>query len=192
MAFWRFFCSIPYTNWASLALWAVHFPTWLGSGVALLAFPVFPLVFPAFPGVNWRWRSIIGCVSLSVPSIFCSVLVGIPSWLTMFVVPACWLACFAAAVSRCLQLACIPMCVACFCIWAFGGCCFSCVFLRPLPPPFPFFSFVFLLFHWLIQCDWCSGVLAWGGGGFVARVQVGKATGVVYLPWLGFMCSPGG
>ena len=159
MAFWRFFCSIPYTNWASLALWAVHFPTWLGSGVALLAFPVFPLVFPAFPGVNWRWRSIIGCVSLSVPSIFCSVLVGIPSWLTMFVVPACWLACFAAAVSRCLQLACIPMCVACFCIWAFGGCCFSCV-LHPLPS-----SPVFLLFvSFSSSLTYSVWQLLWGVG----------------------------
>ena len=26
----------------------------------------------------------------------------------------------------------------------------------------------------------------------MARVRVGKATGVVYLPGLGFMCSPGG
>ena len=26
----------------------------------------------------------------------------------------------------------------------------------------------------------------------MAGVQVGKSTGVVYLPWLGFMCSPGG
>ena len=31
-----------------------------------------------------------------------------------------------------------------------------------------------------------------GGGGLVAGVRVGKATGVVYLPGLGFMCSPGG
>ena len=72
----------------------------------------------AFPGVTWQWRSVIGIpsvslsvpsmtwqwcsvigilsVSLSVPSVFCSVLVGFPSWLAMFVVPACWLACFAA------------------------------------------------------------------------------------------------
>ena len=72
-------------------LWAVHFLASLGSGIASLAFPV-------FPGVTWQWRSIIGipCVSLSVPSVFCSVLVGFPSWLAMFVVPACWLACFAA------------------------------------------------------------------------------------------------
>ena len=72
-------------------LWAVHFLASLGSGIASLAFPV-------FPGVTWQWRSIIGipCVSLSVPSVFCSVLVAFPSWLAMFVVPACWLACFMA------------------------------------------------------------------------------------------------
>ena len=35
-------------------------------------------------------------VALSVPDILRSVLVGFPSWLAMFVVPACWLACFAA------------------------------------------------------------------------------------------------
>ena len=31
-----------------------------------------------------------------------------------------------------------------------------------------------------------------GGGGLVAGVWVGRATGVVYLPGLGFMCSLGG
>ena len=31
-----------------------------------------------------------------------------------------------------------------------------------------------------------------GGGELVAGVSVGRATGVVYLPGLGFMCSPGG
>ena len=29
-------------------------------------------------------------------ALFCSILVGFPLWLAMFVVPACWLACFAA------------------------------------------------------------------------------------------------
>ena len=35
------------------------------------------------------------------------------------------------------------------------------------------------------------GVVVEGGWGLVAEVQVRKATGVVYLPRLGFMCSPG-
>ena len=79
----------------------------LGSGVALLAFPV-------FPSVTWQWISIIGIpsVSLNVPNIswhvlaltqrywrfqhFCSILVVFPSWPAMFVVPMYWLACFAA------------------------------------------------------------------------------------------------
>ena len=58
-------------------------------GCGLLVFPVFPLAFPAFSGMTWQWCSVIG-----VPSIFCSVLVGFPSLLAMFVVPACWLASF--------------------------------------------------------------------------------------------------
>ena len=40
-----------------------------------------------------------------------------------------------------------------------------------------------------------KGVAVGGGGGgrgLVAGVRVGKATGVVYLPRLGFMCSLGG
>ena len=85
----------------------------------------------------------------------------------------------------------ISMCVACLCCRAFHGFCFSCVFASP--PSLPHFSCLFFsAFPLIFQCGGCSGVLAWGGGGLVAGVRVGKATGVVYLPGLGFMCSPGG
>ena len=100
---------------------------------------MFPLVFPAFS---------------------CAVLVGFPSWLAMFVVPACWLACCAA---RWSAVSCGCMCasyhVRSLFILAFGVCFFSCV-LCPLPPsPVSFFR------HWLIQCDRCLGFLPLGGGG---------------------------
>ena len=38
----------------------------------------------------------------------------------------------------------------------------------------------------------CRGWRGGGGEELVAGVSVGRATGVVYLPGLGFMCSPGG
>ena len=60
------------------------------------------------------------------------------------------------------------------------------------PPSLPrFLSFLFLF---LLSTDLFSVTDAQGccREGLMAGVLVGKATGVVYLPGLGFMCSPGG
>ena len=149
---------------------SVAFLAWLGSGVALLAFLVFPLAFPAFSS---------------------GILVGFPSWLAMFVVPAWWLACFAARLSA----------VSCDCMRARSH-------VRSLLMPLSVRR-VFLLMCFCVpslpspsrssSTDLFSVTGAQGcchrgkgGGGLVAGVQVGKATGVAYLPVLWLMCSQGG
>lgn len=124
---------------------------------------------------------------------FCSILVGFPSWLhvAVFVIPACWLVCFAARSSAgscgCMRVHChvrslvVPSSVRCF----------SC-FLCPLPPsPISFLFFCFFFFATdlvsVTDAQRCCH-----GGGLVSGVWLGKATGVVYLPRLGFICSPRG
>ena len=139
---------------------------------------MFPVAFPGFP---------------------CSVLVDFPSWLALFVVPVCGLARFTARRSAgacsCMHThfhvrsllmssrAWRVLFLVCFCV--------------PSLPHFPVFSFFLFCFStdFFFQCDGCSGVFGVGGGGgegLVAGVQVGKATGVVYFPGLGFMCSLAG
>ena len=44
----------------------------------------------------------------------------------------------------------------------------------------------------MIGAQGCCRGWRGGGGELVAGVSVGRVTGVVYLPRLGFMCSPGG
>ena len=126
----------------------------------------------AFPGVSFQWGSVIGVpsVSLSVPCVTCQRLsiIGVPSVSlsgpSVFF-SACWLPCFEARRSAgacgCMRtdfyvcslfmpsIVWRALFLLCFCV----------------PPPLPcclFFLFLFLLPHWLIQCDGCSG--CWRGG----------------------------
>ena len=150
-----------------------------------------PSVSLSAPDVTWQWLSVIGVpsVSLSVPIGVCSVLVGFPLWLAMFVGPACRLACFEAGRSAGTY--------GCMCIhshvhslfmplsvwWVLFLLCFA---SPPFLPRFPSFCF-FFFFTDLFSVTVALG--CWHGGrGLVARVQVGKATGVVYLPGLGSLC----
>ena len=63
MVFWRWF--VLSLSVSGVIGWAVF------AGVALLPFSLFPLAFPAFPGMTWQWHNVIGIpnVSLSVPSV---------------------------------------------------------------------------------------------------------------------------
>lgn len=119
---------------------------------SLIGDPVFPSVFPAFSGVTWLWYSIIGVpsVSLSVPSIFVAFLLYSLQGQTCLLFPRVGSLALQPGGQRVPVAVCahIPMCIACVCLRAFGGCCFLCVFASP--PSLPsFFSFVFvcLLFH---------------------------------------------
>ena len=160
---------------------------------SLLNLSVSGIMGCAFPSVTWRWCSVIGVpsVSLSTPSVSqCDLAVAqcywhsqcFPQCSSVFVVflqdslhgqPSLlflcvgWLALWPGG-QRVPAAVCalIPMCVACLCLRAFGS--FVVFFCIPsLPPSFPFFLFLFLVIHSLIQCDRSLGVLPWGGGGGV-------------------------